>query len=337
MNFFKLRKTKMLDDAVLNHKPQSILTVFLIFYLVFFIGEIISKVIVLIPTTIWMFTYDGFMGALKEYTEAVMAGNNDDTKFVAFINEMAVNIPSWLTIVSLISFAGLVGASIFYCIKFEKRPIRSMGIRKKDAIKESLLGLLIGGALIGLTVLIASLTCSVSIKAGNGFDFMVIIFFVAFLIHAFSEVVFFFGYFTTSIARDYKLSFAITVGSVMFSLIHGLGEEVNLILLLNTALFGAILGIYVFKRGDIWGAFGIFAMWNFGSGCIFGAPMVGFDKLPTVFTLEIDTGKSLANGAEAGLEGGFCTTVVLLIAFALLFLLKTKKGEESLSDEAELE
>ena len=45
MNFFKLRRTKMLDDAVLDHKPQSILTLLLIFYVVFFVGEVISKII----------------------------------------------------------------------------------------------------------------------------------------------------------------------------------------------------------------------------------------------------------------------------------------------------
>ncbi len=327
----------MLDDAVLDHKPQSVLTVFLIFYLVYFIGQVISKVIVSIPTTIWMLTYDGFTESLKEYTDAVMAGSNDDTKFVAFLNEMIANMPSWLTLVSLISFAGLLAAAIFYCIRFEKRPLRSLGIRKKNAILESLLGFIIGGVLIGLTVLVAILTGSVSVKAGSGFDYMIILFFIGFLIHAFSETVFFFGYFTTSIARDYKLSFAITVGAVMFSLLHGMGEEINYILLLNTIIFGVLLGIYVFKRGDIWGAFGIFTMWNFGGGCIFGAQMNGLTRLPTLFNLELDSGKTLANGAEAGLEGGLCTTVVLLLALSLVFLLKTKKGEESLSDATEFE
>lgn len=336
MNFFKIRRTKMLDEAVLDHKPQSVLTSLLIFYIVYFIGEVISKVIVSVPTIIWMFTYDGFYSTIKEYTNSVASGTPNETILIDFMNEMVANTPVWLTLVSLISFVGLLASAIFYCIKFEKRKISSMGIRKKDAIKESLLGLLIGGVLIGLTVLFAVLTDSVSIKQ-QGFDFMIVLFFVAFLIHAFSEVVFFFGYFTTTVARDYKFSIAITIGAVLFSLLHGSGEEINYILLLNTILFGAILGIYVFKRGDIFGAFGILAMWNFVGGCVFGTNTSDIMKVPSFFEMTLNENMKLANGLGVGLEGGLCTTVVLLIAFALVFLLKTKKGEESLSDATDFE
>ncbi len=337
MNFFKLRRTKMLDDAVLDHKPQSILTLLLIFYVVFFIGEVISKIILTIPSTIWMLTYDGFIETVREYTDSVMAGNKDDTAVIEFINEMVLNMPPWLSVATLVSFVGIGAAAIFYCKKFEKRPLSSMGIRKKGAITESLLGLLIGGTLISLTVLIAFLTGSVSIKPNGSFDFMIIVFFIGFLIHSFCETTFFFGYFTTSIARDYKLSFAITVGAVMFSLLHSSTEEINYLLLCNTMLFGVLLGIYVFKRGDIWGAFGILGMWNFVGGCIFGGKINGLDKAPSLFALEIDTTKTLANGGSVGIEGGLCTTIALLIAFALIFLLKTKKGEESLSDATDFE
>lgn len=337
MNFFKLRRTKMLDDAVLDHKPQSILTLLLIFYVVFFVGEVISKIILTIPSTIWMLTYDGFIDTIREYTDSVVAGNKDDSAVIEFINEMVLNMPSWLTLATLVSFVGLGAAAIFYCKKFEKRPLSSMGIRKKGAITESLLGLLIGGALISLTVLFAFLTGSISIKPNESFDFMIILFFIGFLIHAFCETTLFFGYFTTSIARDYKLSFAITVGAVMFSLLHGSTEKVSYLLLINTILFGALLGIYVFKRGDIWGAFSILGMWNFAGGCIFGGQVNGVDKIPSLFIMEIDTTKALANGGSVGIEGGLSTTVALLIAFALIFLLKTKKGEESLSDATDFE
>ena len=327
----------MLDDAVLDHKPQTMFTLLLIFYAVFFVGEVISKIILAIPSTIWMLSYDGFIEVVREYTNSVVAGNKDDAVVMEFINEMVLNMPTWLTLASLVSFVGLAIAAIFYCKKLEKRPLSSMGIRKKGAVTESLLGLLIGGALISLTVLVAILTDSVSIKPNEDFSLMIILFLIGFLIHAFCETTLFFGYFTTSIARDYKLSFAITVGAIMFSLLHGSSEEINYVLLCNTILFGALLGIYVFKRGDIWGAFSILGMWNFVGGCIFGGQVNGLDKVPSLFTLELDTTKTLANGGNVGIEGGLCTTVVLLMAFALIFTLKTKKGEESLSDATEFE
>ena len=166
---------------------------------------------------------------------------------------------------------------------------------------------------------------------------MIALFFVSFLISAFAEVVVFYGYFTTSIARDYKISIAITVGAVLFSLLHSATGEVNYILLINTILFGVLLGVYVFKRGNIWGVMGILCAWNFGGACVFGAQMSGLTSLPTLYTLVLNEQKSLANGGNAGLEGGLCTTVILLFALSLVFLLKTKKGEESLSDATDFE
>ena len=330
MNFFKLSRTKMLDEAVKDHKPQNILTTLLIFYVVYFIGQVISKIILFIPTTIWTLTYDGFIDAMTEYRKNIMAGNKENTEFMTFINEMSLNIPSWLIAVSVISFVGFLIVGIYYCLKYEKRNLASLGIRKKHSLKESLLGIFIGAIMISLTVLIGILSGAVSIKLQSNFDYIILLFLVGFIVQSFSEVVFFFGYLTMSVARDYKISIAISMGVVMFSLLNSNSEDVNYVLLLNTFLFGAILGIYVFKRGDIWGAFGILASWNFIGGNVFGVQ--NNIKIPSLFVMEQNAEMHLANGANSGIEGGLCTTVVLLIAFGLVFFLKTKKGEESLSD-----
>lgn len=332
MDVFKINRTKMLDEATLGHKRQGIMTLLLSFYIVYFIAQVISRVILMIPTTVWMLTYDGFLEAVNQYRDSILAGKEDMTLLTSMVNEMAENTPVWLLIVSLVSFVSLVACAIFYCKRYEKRSVASMGIRKKQCVKEVFLGMLAGLVLIGLTVLFAVLSGSVSIKRESNFDLMIIIFFFAFLIYAFSEVLFFFGYFMTSIARDYKISIAIAFGAILFSLLHISGEEISYILLLNTFLFGTILGIYVFKRGDIWGACGILAMWNFVGGCVFGTQSSTLSKIPSIFILEQNENMTLANGGVNGIEGGICTTVILLIAFGLIFLLKTKKGEESLSD-----
>ena len=332
MDFFRIRRTKMLDDAVLNHKPQTMMNVLLSFYIVYFISQVISKIILMIPTTVWMMTYDGFMEAVNQYRDSLLAGNNDNTPLMNFVNEMSMNTPSWLLAVSLFSFVSLLVCAIFYCKKFEKRSIPSLGIRKRECVKETFLGMGIGIVLIGLAILFSVLSGAVSIKLQPNFDLMIILFFFAFLVHAFSETVFFFGYFMMSMARDYRISIAVSFSAIMFSLMHGSSEEISYILLLNTFLFGILLGIYVFKRGDIWGAFGILAMWNFVGGCVFGTESGTMSKIPSIFILEQNENMTLANGGVNGIEGGICTTIILLIAFGLIFLLKTKKGEESLSD-----
>lgn len=338
MSFFKLRRTKMLDEAVLNHKPQQIFISLLIFYLVFLIADVISGVIATIPTVFWIMSYEGFADMLIEYTSAIMAGDKDTAVYQAFIDEMIANIPAWLTGVTLIASAGLIATAIFYCKKFEKRPISSLGIRKKHIFREYGLGALIGLVMLGLTYLISFLSGAVSIKLNpNGISPLILLFLLGFIIQGAGEEIMLRGYYMITVARDYKIATAIAVTSVLFGLLHGGNESVNTLSIINIVLFGIFLGVYVFKRGDIWGVCAIHAMWNFAQGCIFGVSVSGMDTKVSIFVTEIDKNKVLANGGSFGLEGSIATTIVVLIAIALVFLLKTKKGEESLSDAIDFE
>ena len=337
MNVFKIRRTKMLDDAVKDHKPQTSFTVMLIFYLVYVIGNFLSKVILIIPSGIWMISYDGFTGMIARYTASVISGKGDDTEYNQFMQEMAANTPSWVLLMSYVSFIGLIIAAVFYCKKFEKRPLCSLGIRKKSLFKEYGIGALIGACMISLTVLIALISGSVSLNFNpEGFKPMIILFIIGFIIQGLAEGTLFHGYFMMSIARDNKIAVAIGTSAVLFSLLSGGGEATTLSII-NSVLFGIFLGVYVFKRGDIWGACAIHTLWNFFGGCIYGSVMDGINKLPTLFVMINNEKMHLANGGSVGIEGGVASTIILLFAVSLVFLLRTKKGEESLSDATDFE
>ena len=121
MNFFRLRRTKMLDDAVLDHKPQNLLIVFLVFYLVYFIGNLLSAAITSIPTIVWVLNYEGLFDVIKQYTDATMAGDDEAiVSLESFVYDMLLNMPSWLIAVSLFASLSFIVASIFYCKKFER-------------------------------------------------------------------------------------------------------------------------------------------------------------------------------------------------------------------------
>lgn len=334
MNFFRLRRTKMLDDAVLDHKPQNLLIVFLVFYLVYFIGNLLSAAITSIPTIVWVLNYEGLFDAIKQYTDATIAGDAEAiVSLESFVYDMLLNMPSWLIAVSLFASLSFIVASIFYCKKFEKRPLSSLGIRKKDVLKEYGIGSLIGAVMLGLSFLIAFLFGGVSISLNpDGVSPMITLFFIAFVIQGAGEEILFRGYFMMSIARDYKTGIAIATSSVMFSLIHSGNSGYGILPFINILLFGIFIGVYVFKRGDIWGACAIHTLWNFAQGCIIGSSVSGINQIPSVFIMKAKENMDLANGGQFGLEASVATTIVLLTAVSLVFLLKTKKGEESLSD-----
>lgn len=337
MNFFKLRRTKMLDEAVLNHKPQSLFITLLIFYLVYFIGQFITNAIVSVPTAIWVVTYDGFLEALKSYTESAMAGV-EDTAFIELVNQMILNQPSWVLLVALFASGILIVTAIFYCKKFEKRPITSLGIRKKNFLKEYGIGSIIGLLMISATFLIPFLFGAVSIKLNpNGISPLIILFLLAFIVQGAGEEIFFRGYYMITVARDYKIATAIGVTSILFSLLHSNNDGYGALPFINILLFSIFIGIYVFKRGDIWGACAIHSMWNFAQSCVFGSNVSGISNVPSIFVLDVKENMTLASGGSFGLEGSIATTIIMLVAISLIFFLKTKKGEESLSDATDFE
>ncbi len=323
----------MLDDAVLNHKPQTLFMSLLIFYLVFIIGDTVKSIVSSIPTAIWMMSYDGFFEMIRDFTANVMAGSKDTSYYDSFISQMIADIPSWLTGVTLISSVALAIAAVFYCKRFEKRPLSSMGIRKKDFFKEYGLGALIGALMIGFTFFIIYLTGAVSIKINpTGANALIALFFIGFVIQGASEEIIFRGYFMMTVARDNRIGTSIAISSVLFSLLHSGGNQIDTITLANILMFGIFIGVYVFKRGDVFGAMAIHTFWNFVQGCVLGSNVSGMGNIPSIFVIEAKEGMEAASGGAFGLEASYATTAVLLIALSLVFLLKTKKGEESLSD-----
>ena len=312
----------MIDEAALNHKPATLFSTLLPFVLVYMISQLLAGFIQTIPTMVYIFTTPAY----KELMSSAMNGTLTEDKLSEVLTLMITDIPSWLIAVSLISFAAIIVCSVFYCVKIEKRPLSSMGFRKNGAVKEYLIGMGIGLVMLGLSFLIAFLTGSVTVAMGS-FSPLIILFFVGFVIQGAGEETLVRGYLMVSIARDYRASVAVVVSSVAFSLLHLGNEGFGIIPFINIVLVGIFLGVYVFKRGSLWGACAIHSMWNFALGNIFGISVSGMSTMPSVFAVTSKPELSILNGGDFGLEGGICVTLVLLVSIALILLVKQKPDE----------
>lgn len=331
MEQFRLKRTKMVDDAALNHTPQTVFKSFLIFIIAHVIAGFIGSIITTIPTLIWMATDSSFIEFMKDYMAQTMNGQVTEEYLNAFLTSYMSSIPWWVILVGALSSASFILVAVFYCKRFEKRPLSSLGIYKKGWIKEYLIGAGIGVLMASLAYLIALLSGGVSIKVNpEGFSIGVILFLFAFMIQGFAKEIFFRGYYMITVARDYKVAIAVAFSSIAFAIMDG---GLTALSLVNILLLGAFLGIYVFKRGDIFGASAIHALWLFVQGNIFGTGARGQGALPSVFVSTLNEGKELASGGQSGLEGGIASTIVLLIALGAIFLVKEKKGIVSLTEE----
>lgn len=320
----RINRTKMLDEAAINHRPSHFMHTFLIFLIVYFVATIVEGIIFTIPYSIYLVQTEEFAQLLT----GLLDGSLSSDAMVTLIDRVNTNTPWWVTLSMLIATGvSLIGATIIYCKFIEKRKIKTLGLRKTNYAKEYGMGALIGAGMYALTFLIAFACGSVELVGGASFSFPIILFLIAFVLQGAGEELLVRGYFMTSVARDYKVTLALVFSSAVFSLLHGANAGVSIVALINIFLFGVFEGIYILKRGDIIGACAIHTMWNFVQGCVFGSSVSGMAQMPSIFNVVANPEMVGANGGAFGLEGGFAATIVILVAIGLVLLVTPKKSE----------
>jgi membrane protease YdiL (CAAX protease family) len=104
--------------------------------------------------------------------------------------------------------------------------------------------------------------------------------------------------------------------SVLFGLAHTQNLHFNGIALLNTVLWGIVLGYAFFVSGDLWLPVGLHFGWNWVLPLL-GANLSGFTMGVTGLSLHWNIGE-LWSGGEYGPEGGLLTTAILVVVFFYL-------------------
>jgi membrane protease YdiL (CAAX protease family) len=103
---------------------------------------------------------------------------------------------------------------------------------------------------------------------------------------------------------------------VVFGLAHSLNQNFTALALLNTILWGVVLGYAFIRSGDLWLPIGLHFGWNWTLP-LFGANLSGFTMDVTGYALQWKIG-ALWSGGAYGPEGGLLTSAIVV---ALLFFL----------------
>ena len=320
----KIIRTKMLDEAKLQSKGKRSMIETLIFFLIMGIGSTGQSLLLYPAMMYYMYTDEKIVSLIFGKTQF------DSQAFIDAMNSFISNMPEWMTIVNLFSTVAIIITCIIYCNKFEKRTVASMGFRKRGAFLDYFVGLLIGVLLFGSVAAIGVVSGAFEFKGLSSFSVPVILFyFLGYLIQGASEEILIHGYFMTSVARENDTFYALFSSSMIFAILHLGNSGINIIAFVNLFLFGLLMGMYILKRGNIWGICAIHSVWNFLQGNVFGLSVSGMAKSTSVLSFEVKEGYNLVTGGEFGPEGGLIVTLVLLVAFGIVKSLKTNKHEIS--------
>jgi membrane protease YdiL (CAAX protease family) len=146
---------------------------------------------------------------------------------------------------------------------------------------------------------------------------------VLLLFGALGEEMLFHGYAFQLLMRSVGAFATILPVSVLFGLAHMGNQNSTFLGIVNTVLWGALLGWAYYRTGALWLSIGLHFGWNFTLP-IFGENLSGFTMGVTGQTLHWRIG-DLWSGGAYGPEGGFLTTFVVVLLF--LGLLRFGRNE----------
>jgi len=139
---------------------------------------------------------------------------------------------------------------------------------------------------------------------------------VILLFGAVGEELMFRGYAFQVLLREYGPWWVIVPFGVLFALVHADNPNTGWLALVNTGMWGVLLGYAFYRSRDLWLPIGLHFGWNWVLP-LFGVNLSGFTLGLTGYTLKWGVGELWSGGAY-GVEAGLPVTVIVLALGAVL-------------------
>lgn len=321
-------KTNMFEEAKRQSEGKIFILEILIFVGVFLVTGIISSLPSLVYSMSVIMKKPEVLDLINQFTSGAITQEEYTAEFTRLSTD------KFSTVLALFCTGITTILVIVFCRFIEKRKISTMGFRKKGAALEYLVGALVGIVMytfaVGLAYAAGALTFD-GVVSNIQWGFIALCF-AGFLIQGMSEEVLCRGYFMVSLSRRSHIIAAVVISSVAFGCLHLANPGVSALAIINITLFGIFEGVYILKRGNIWGVCAIHSLWNFVQGNFYGISVSGAYDLDSVVKFSNVPSKDLFNGGQFGLEASIPVSVVLVIAIIATALTKTNANE--LFDEA---
>ncbi|HEL2407311.1 TPA: CPBP family intramembrane metalloprotease [Streptococcus suis] len=227
--------------------------------------------------------------------------------FFIFIDNAFVTLSLELLAFSFISLAIILWARFV-----EKSPWLGLGIRKKGALKDFLLGWGIGAAMLTTCVLLmwgfgAIQVTNFQFSANLVGEFLILV--LAWSIQGTTEELLTRGWMFSSLAAKHNIPVGILVSSLFFTFLHLSNDGISLIPLLDLTLFAILACLVMLKTGNLWVIGGLHAAWNCFQGNVFAFPVSGTQAGQAFIAVET-SGPDWLSGGAFGVEGSIISLLI---------------------------
>lgn len=201
----------------------------------------------------------------------------------------------------------------------DRRSFVSLGFTPRRAIRDLVIGLLLGAGLIGLAVVILWLagwaravpadTFALSTLALTG---------TAMLLNSVTQEVMVRGYTLQTLQSQFDTSAAVVLSSLFFALLHaGAIAEGGVFPAINLFAAGVLLALAYTTSGNLWLPIALHFAWNYVQGPVLGISVSG-QALDSGWEMVALHGPVIFTGGAFGLEGGLVATLVTTLGVVIL-------------------
>ncbi|AUA19401.1 type II CAAX endopeptidase family protein [Streptococcus suis] len=273
---------------------------------------------------------------LSPITALVLMAVAETVGYFAFMPLFFIFIDNAFVTLSLelLAFAFISLAIILWARFVEKSPWLGLGIRKKGALKDFLLGWGIGAAMLTTCVLLmwgfgAIQVTSFQFSANLVGEFLILV--LAWSIQGTAEELLTRGWMFSSLAAKHNIPVGILVSSLFFTFLHLGNDGISLIPLLDLTLFAILACLVMLKTGNLWVIGGLHAAWNCFQGNVFAFPVSGTQAGQAFIAVET-SGPDWLSGGAFGVEGSIISLliqagIITWLAYELYFTSPSKQLE----------
>jgi membrane protease YdiL (CAAX protease family) len=217
--------------------------------------------------------------------------------------------------------AAAFGAVLFVWRAVDRRPVRQLGLETRGARRRWLRGAAVAAVMMGFIVLawytlLDGATWDVNRDPVRA-SLVLIGGLVGFAMQGPAEEILFRGYILENLSAKWGLRWAVIVSSLAFGLLHANNPNFGPLPFVNLVLFGVATALYKVRFDDsqLWGVFGIHAIWNWLQQVVFGLPNSGIASVADNALFTITPNMAVPDpiwGGGFGPEGTLGASLVLL-------------------------
>ena len=250
-----------------------------------------------------------------------------------FVKIFDMNTPFNATFFQYFSTIGvwIFGVFIIAILKHRRPILKAISTKAKgNNIRYLALGLLIGFGLNFGCAAVAMLHKDIHISFSRFEPLPFLGLLLAVFVQSSSEELIDRAYVFQTLKKGYRNKWVAIIGNaLMFSLMHGFNPGVTTLALANIFFSGLLFSLFVYFFDSIWCAYGIHTGWNFTQSILLGLPNSGLVFPYSIFELDTATATStFAYNVEFGIEGTILSTIVLMLACLVVYLIGKKRNEE---------